>query len=188
MLLQQQEQLENGRRLPLEDIVFDDLQEAVLDLKALVERLRLHIRIHQDRFLEQLQQHLVQAAQVHDRAVIALHQLLDREHVGRVLVAEQLRNPGLVVEQQPVLLAPGQHVQGEANPPEKFATLAQHAQLARRQEPVSHQGLEVAGAEMPVSDPQDHVDVAQPAGAALDVGLQVVGRVVVAARAAPAAP
>ena len=40
---------------------------------------RRRILVEQDRFLEELQQHLVQARQLHDRAVVPLHELLDGE-------------------------------------------------------------------------------------------------------------
>ena len=70
-----------------------DLEVVVADLEALVERHRLGAR-RQDRLAEELQQHLVQQAHVHHRAVVALHELLDRERVARVLVAEQLARAG----------------------------------------------------------------------------------------------
>ncbi len=129
---------------------------------------------------EELQQHLVQQAHVHDRAVVALHELLDREGVGSVLVAEHLRDADLVVEQQPVLAAPGDHVQGEAHLPQEGLRRAQLAQLARREETVLDQFVERLGAEVPLGDPADGLHVAQPARARLYVRLEVVGRVVVA--------
>ena len=70
-------------------------------------------------------------------------------------------------------------MQGEAHPPQEVPSLPQHPQLPGCQEFVRHQGLQIARAEMPARHPENHVDVAQPARAALDVGFQVVGRVVV---------
>ena len=103
-------QLEQGRRLTREDVVIRGLQEAVLHLESLVEANRFGRGIHEDRFLEQLQQHFVEPRQVHDRAVIALHQLLDRQRVGCVLVTEQRRQLRLVIEEQTILATPRQHV------------------------------------------------------------------------------
>ena len=48
------------------------------------------VRAAENGLLELLQDHLVEPAQVHDRAVVALHELLDRQHVGGILVAKQL--------------------------------------------------------------------------------------------------
>ena len=134
----------------------------------------------EDRFAKQLQQHFVQQAHVHRRAVVALHELFDRERVGRVLVAEHLREPDLVIEQQPVFAAVRQHVQREADLPQERLRGLQLAQLALGQEAVLDQLIERVGAEVPLRDPADGLDVAQPAGARLHVRLEVVGRVVVA--------
>jgi hypothetical protein len=73
VLLQQQEQLEQGGRVLCKYLVTARLQETVLDLKALVDRLRFGMRIHEDLFLEQLQQHFIETAQIHHGSVIALH-------------------------------------------------------------------------------------------------------------------
>ena len=119
VLLHQAEQLEDRRGLPREDVVGGDLEVVVAHLEARVERHDLRGGVGEDRLAEQLQQHLVQQAHVHDRAVVALHELLDRERVGRVLVAEHLRDADLVVEQQPVLAPAGEHVQREAHLPQE---------------------------------------------------------------------
>ncbi len=74
-----------------------------------------------------LQQHLVEPAELHDRAVVALHELLDGQRVGRVLVAEHLGEVDLVIEQQPVLAPAGEHVQREADLPQEGLALVQDA-------------------------------------------------------------
>ena len=112
------------------------------------------------------------------RAVVALHELLDRERVGGVLVAEDLRQPDLVVEQQPVLAPAGEHVQAEAHLPQEGLRLLEPAQLRRGEEAVRDQLVERVGAEVPLRHPADGLDVAQAARAGLDVGLEVVGGVV----------
>jgi len=99
VLLQQKEQLEQRRRLVNEDLVGDSLQKAVLDLEMGVQGLRRSARIHQERLLELLQQHLVQPGQVHDRTVVTLHELFDGKRVRRILVSEHARELHLVIEQ-----------------------------------------------------------------------------------------
>ena len=156
------------------------LKVAILDLKALVERLGRRIRVHEDSFLEELQQHFVESRQVHHRAVIALHELLDGERVAGVLVAKHLRDPDLVVEQQPVLGAACQNVQGEAHAPQECLAALQAPQLPGGQELVFDELVEGPDAEIPFRNPADHLDVAQPPGTALDVRLEVVARIMVA--------
>ncbi len=129
VLLQQQEQLEQRRRVVLEDVFIHGLQVAVLDLEALVEGLRRCVRIHEDGFLEELQQHLVEPRELHHGAVIALHELLDGQRVAGILVAEHLRDPDLVVEQQPVLGTAREDVQREAHAPQEGLAAFQPPQL-----------------------------------------------------------
>ena len=83
----------------------------------------------EDGFAEQLQQQFVEQHDVHDRAVVALHELLDRQRVRGVFVAEALRELDLVIEQQPVLAPAGEHVQAEAHLPEEGLRLLELAQL-----------------------------------------------------------
>src|SRR5512139_3107993 len=71
-------------------------------------------------------------------------------------------------------------MQTEADAPQKRAPLSQDSELARRQELVGYELVERARAQVPLREPTDHLDVAQAAGAAFDVRLEVVGRVVIA--------
>ena len=123
VLLEQQKELEQGRRVAGKHVFVRGLQETVLDLESFVEADRLGGRVHEDRFLEQLQQHLVEARQIHDRAVVALHELLDRQRVGGILVAKECGELGLVIEQEAVFAPARQHVQAIANPPEELLTI-----------------------------------------------------------------
>ena len=183
VLLDDHEQLEQRRRVAVEHVVVGDLDVVVADLEARIHRHRRGVRPGEDRFAEQLQQHFVQQAHVHRRAVVALHELLDRERVGRVLVAEHLREPDLVIEQQPVFAAVRQHVQREADLPQERLRRFQLAQLALRQEAVLDQLFERVAAEVALRDPADRLDVAQPARARLHVRLEVVSGVVIAVMA-----
>ncbi len=106
--------------------------------------------------------------------------MLDRQRIDCVLVAQHFGQFLLVIEQQPVFAPAGQGVQGEANAPEKGLAVFEALQLARCQEIVVDEFGQRRGPEMPLGHPADHLDVAQPARAAFDVGFEVVGRVVVA--------
>ena len=177
----QQEELEQGRGAVAEDGSRARLDKAILDLEALIEWFdRQYLAGMQDRLVEMLQQHVVEARQGRDMAVVALHELLDGETLRRVSKAEQFGDGTLVVEQQAVLGPAGKHVQGVAHLPQEGLTLAQDTQLGVVHEAGGHQVAVAFAAEMSLGDPADHLDIAQPAGRALDIGLQVVLGVVVA--------
>ena len=181
VLLEQQEDLEQRGRLAREHLVVGRLEIAVAALEARAERERRLVLVEQNRLLEELQQHLVEPADLHDRPVVALHELLDGERKARVLVAEHLRELHLMVEQKPVLAAPREQVQAEADSPQERLRLDQDPHLALGQELVLDELLETRHAEMPTREPADHLDVAEAPRAAFDVRLEVVGGVVVAA-------
>jgi hypothetical protein len=167
----------------LEHLVVLDLEEIVAHLEARVERAGRRLRVEQDGLLEQLQQHLVQPGEFLHRPVVLLHELLDREGEAGILVAEHLRQLDLVVEQQPVLAPPGDGVQRPADAPQEVLAGEQPAVLVVGEEALLGELVQAADAEVAARHPADHLDVAQAAGAALDVGLEVVGGVVVAVMA-----
>ena len=150
---------------------------AIGDLKARIERLRGRALI-EDGLAKELQQQFVQQAHVHHRAVVALHQLFDREREGGILVAEDARELHLVIEQQSILAPPGDAVQRKAHAPEEGLRALQAAQLGRCQEALGRELIERLDAEVPLGHPGDRLDVAQAAGARLHVGLEVVRRIV----------
>ena len=177
VLLQEHEQLEQRRRSAREYLLVHCLERAVAHLEARVQRARW-LALAEDGFAEQLQQQLIQQAHVHHGTVVTLHELFDGERVRGVLVAEDLREADLVVEQQPVLVPSGEDVQAEAHLPQERLRLRQPPQLRGAQEPLGRESIEGVGAELPLRHPGDGLDVAQPAGAGLDVGLEVIGGVV----------
>ena len=144
-------------------------QVIVADLKARVDRHR-RPALREDGLAEQLQQHLVQQAHVHDGAVVLLHQLFDGEREAGVLVAEQLGELDLIVEQQAVFAPAGENVQPESHLPQEGLARLELAQLLARQEAVRHQLIERVGAEMALRDPADGLDVAQAPGLDLTFG------------------
>ena len=179
MLLQQQEHLQKGEGIAAEDVLAGGLHVAVHGLEAAVERFdALAPAGVEDRLLEVLQQHLVQARQLHDFAVIAFHQAFDAEPAAAVLESEHPGQGPLVVEQEPVLGTPGQDVQREAHPPQEPPAGLQCVELACGKEAVIDQLAEGLRPEMASGDPGDGLDVAQAARTLLDVRLEVVAGVV----------
>src|SRR3569833_768187 len=89
MLLEQQEDLEQRERIAPKHALVHHLDEALVALEALVDgRRRYGLVGVEDGLFEELQQHLVETAQLHHRAVVLLHELLDREARAAVAVAE----------------------------------------------------------------------------------------------------
>ena len=115
VLLQHHEYLEQRRRRARKDLVVHGLEVIVAHLESRVQRTRRRGLV-EDGFAEQLQQQFVEQRHVHDRAVIALHELLDRERVRGVFVAEALRELDLVVEQQAVFAPAGDARAGRSAP------------------------------------------------------------------------
>ena len=134
VLLQYQEQLEQSRRMAREGIVRDRLEALVALLEMAVERQDGSIAVGNELLAELLQKQLVEPGNLHRGAVIALHELLDGERVGRVLVAEHPSQPDLVVEQEPVLAPPAHDVQREAHSPQPGLGRFQLHELAGREE------------------------------------------------------
>ena len=120
VLLQQQEYFEQRERMAAEDIPADSLHIAVDGLKAPVQRLDAVAAADvEDRLLEVPEQHLVQTRKLHHLAVVALHQVFDAEPAAFVLETQHFGQMALVIEQEPILGAPGEDVQREPHPPQE---------------------------------------------------------------------
>ena len=85
-----------------------------------------------------------------------------------------------MIEQQPVFATVRQDVQGKPDLPEKGLRCLQLAQLAARQKAVIDELIERVCIEVTLRYPADRLDIAQAAGARLDVRFEVVGCVMVA--------
>ena len=184
----QQKGFENGPRLLLEQLVVHHFQQAVAVDEALVDRAllgrRLALRGAQV-LLDVLQQDLVELRDGLGRPVVAAHQhFAGAQHhaavVGTlVLKAEGFGHSVLQVEHQPVLAPAGDQVQARAHHRQQRLVVAQLAQLARRHQAGTVQILPVAADAGRARRPQNDLQVAQPAGRFLAVGLERVGRVLV---------
>ncbi len=171
----QQEDLHQREGGALEHLRMGHLDIVVAHLKTRVERQDgRRLGVAQQDLLEVLHQQVVQLGQGHDDAVVLLHEAFDRQLGVVVLEAEQPRQRPLVVEQQPVLGAPGQRVQGEAYLPEKGPAAGEDAVLGFVDKTLLDQLAQVVGAEVAQGHPADGLDIPQAARGALYIGLQVV--------------
>ena len=141
-------------------------------------------------FLQAFQQLDQQALGCACGAEVFLHEALDRVVAGRVGVgmAQPRRQRALPVKQQAFLGTAGFEVQGVAIATQRRARFAQGIALAGFEQVRLHQPVEGIHAHQPLAEPADQVEVAQAAGTVLEVGLEVVGGVVVARMAAGARP
>lgn len=161
----QHEDFQEGERGALEDVRVRHLDVAVAQLEATVQRLDLHrLLAGQDDFLEVLDDQVVQLGDRHHHPVVLLHEAFDRQFDVVVFVAEQTGDAALVIEQQAILGAPGEHVQGIADPPEELLAGSQHAALAFHQEAFAHQGVQVEAAELAAGHPEDGLMSRRPPG------------------------
>ena len=180
VLRHQHEDFDDGEGGALEHVRVGDLDIAVAHLEAAVQgRGRAAFAGAQDHFLEVLIDQVRQLGNPHHHAVVLLHEVFDAALAVAVLIAEQGGDLHLVIEQQAVFGAPGEHVQGVAHLPQKFMAGGQQGVFAFQQETVADQGLQVQRAELAACHPKHGLDVAQAAGRALDVGFEVVLGVVV---------
>ena len=156
-----------------------DVEQLVDHLEIGVERRRLGARRKQPR-VQVLQQDHVDLAHELGRAVVALHQLLARALGRRVDEPDLARERVLQVEHQPVLAAAGEVVQAhaqraDAGAPAATPSRASPVVMSPARASSRHDAAEARGAR----DPDHRLQVAQAAGAFLDVGLEVVRGVVV---------
>ena len=112
---------------------------------------------------------------------VVLHEALDVAQARMLGVAEPHRDLALDVERQPLLGPPGEKVHVAAHRPEEIAAAAKPAVLARVVDAVRDELLALAHAIDVFGDPVERVQVAQPALAVLDVGLDQIARLAGAA-------
>ena len=180
MLGHHQEQLQQRAGAVEKDVGMAQLDVAASNLEACVDRLDLErLARVEDHLVEMLQQHVVEPGQRGDMAIVGFHELLDRETLRRVGVAEQLGQGALMIEQQAVFGAFRDHVQCIAHLPQEGLALAQNPQFGVVHEALGDDILVAQWPEMALGHPADHLDVAQPAWRTLEVGLEMILGVVV---------
>jgi hypothetical protein len=108
---------------------------------------------------------------------IELHEPLDRRFPWPVGVVHDLGDARLIFEAQPLLGAAGEQMQVAAHRPEEALRAVEAAELGGGEKPGLHQVGRFLDAMDVLADPVERVEVAQPALAVLDVGLDDVAAV-----------
>ena len=114
---------------------------------------------------------------------VMLHEALDIAQAGPRGVAEPHRDIALDVERQPFLGAAGDEMHVAADRPEKVLAAAEHAVFVAVEHAALDQFLRLAHAIDVFGDPEQGVQVAQPAFAVFDIGLDQIARLAGAAMA-----
>ncbi len=122
---------------------------------------------------------MVQFADPPRNAEIVFHHPLDWL-VAFTAVVQALRHAELTIKQQAVIVATDLQMQGEANAPEDVQTFIQFGAFCQRQEAKADHFIQRGSAKMAAGDPLQSMNIAQAAGAAFDIRLQVVARAVIA--------
>ncbi|MNZ65316.1 hypothetical protein D3C78_835050 [compost metagenome] len=151
-----------------------------MQLEARVDWLRRRFVFRgEDDLLEVLDDQVAELGNAHHHPVVLLHEVFDG--VLRVVPgkAQQAGDRALVIEQQAVLGAAGEHVQGIANFPQEFLGGRQQGVFAFHQEAFARQCAQVQRAVLAAGYPQNRLDIPQATRRAFDVGFQVVFGIVV---------
>ncbi|MNJ62855.1 hypothetical protein D3C77_587110 [compost metagenome] len=164
MLGHQYEDFQHGERGALEDVRAYRLDVAVMQLEARIERLGAAAVVVENDFFEVLDDQVAELGDAHHNPVVLLHELFDGPLGVVIAEAEQGGNTALMIEQQAVFGAAGEHVQGIADLPQEFLGGGQQGVFALQQEAFARQGMQVQGAVLATGDPQYRLDVAQAAG------------------------
>ena len=178
MALHREERVEHRRRARLEQRLVADVEKLVDRLERVVDGYRLVLCRKEPR-VQVLQHDDVDLPHELRRAVVALHQLLARGFRRRVGETELARERILLVEHEPVLAPSREIVEPHAQPSDQPLLPRNGARLLARDEARPRQLAPRAPEAGRARDPQHGLQVAQPARAFLDVGLEVVRGVVV---------
>ena len=161
--------LEQGEGVAAEHAAVDHLDLPVADLEPPVEAPHPRPSLPVEEALaEELQQQLVQPAEVLDGPVVAFHELLDAEVVVGVAIPEVGRDRDLAIEEQAVLAPAGEVVERGARLPQKVLAVAKAPELLPGQEAVVEEVAKPRTRppfrpEVAARDPRDGLDVAEPA-------------------------
>ncbi len=178
MIEQQRERIDHRARPALEQRRRSRLEPRSDRDEIAIEHARLA-----GRRIEQLHEALgdLRAKPLDDRrrAVIALHELLDREiFLVLVLVAELGCERALVVEQQAFLGASGGEVQRIAISAQRRFRSIERGALGRIEHALRDHRVEIRRARDAPAEPAQQIERAQAAGPVLEIRLEVVRRVV----------
>ncbi len=178
-LFVQQERFENGVRFALENVVAGDFQHALLLDETLVEHARNAARRWKQLRFHVLDQDGGKLRNGFRGPVITAHELFARALGRSRFVAEAFRQRRLQVEHKNVLPPLGNHMQPRAQGLQKTFVATQFAGFPFGDEATGIQFTPAAAETGRARDPQNELQIAQPAGAFLDIRLQAVRRVLI---------
>src|SRR6516162_416516 len=115
-----------------------------------------------------------QIADVFGHQKIMLHEALDVAAAGMVGIAHSLADLGLQIEGQPLFGAAGEVMEVAANRPQELLGARKALRSVRREHAVVDEFPDVVGAVDVFRDPEQRMQVSQPALALLDVRLELV--------------
>ncbi|MNZ74425.1 hypothetical protein D3C78_928730 [compost metagenome] len=160
----QHKDFQHGERCALEHVRPYCLDVAVMQAEACIQRLGAAAVVVEDHLFKMLDDQVAELSNAHDHPVVLLHELLDGAFGVVIAEAKQGSNAALVIEQQTVFGATGEHVQGVADLPQELLGGGQQGVFALQQEAFASQGVQVQGAVLAPGDPQHGLNVAQAAG------------------------
>src|SRR5258706_1255185 len=177
MFLQPQERLEDLPRLALEEPRVADLEVHVDDLEVVVEDRDAAVGSRRDVVEEVREQDLVEAPDRLGREVVVAHEQARRRHRAGGVEFGLSWEADLVVEDEAVLAPRRQVMQADAKALEHALVGGDVVRFRGRDDPRLGELAPRSADSRGAREPQDHLQVAQPPGAFLDVRLEVVGGV-----------
>ncbi len=108
---------------------------------------------------------------------VMLHEALDAARAGVIAIAHADADLALAIEGQAILGAAGEEMEMAAHRPEEILRPRETLRLFRRQHFEIDELVDVVGAIDVFRDPEQRMEIAQPALAFLDVGLDEVARI-----------
>ena len=174
------EHAQNRLRFADKQRVVAQIDKRAAQLKIIINRPRFLIfGERQNRFFKQLDQHLVQLADPTSDAEEILHHMFDRL-VAFAFIAQATGDAELPVEQQAIIVAVELKMKRKTNPPQLMQAFIKLVALGFGQEAETDHFIKRGGAEMAARDPLQSMNIAQAAGAAFHIRLQVIAGSVIA--------
>ena len=179
MPLQQQESFEDRGRPRGEEFLVPNIEKLVDRLEVGIDRLHADLRREQAG-VQVLQKDDVDLPNRLRGTVIALHELLGRASRCGIDESQLAGERALDVEHQSILAPAGKIVQPDAQIVDQPLVPREIACFGRSHQAVRSQIAPGAAEARGTGDPQDRLQIAPAAGAFLEVGLEVIGGVLVA--------
>ena len=173
VLLEQDERFEQRRRIALVQVLGYGFQKLAAYAEARADRVVLPVVLRRDERSQVLEQDHVQLRNRLGSPVIALHQLLAREAVRLIAHAELGCERRLMIEEQTILAPARDVVEPYAQHAEEALVALDVARFLGGDEAPLRQIRPALADPRSPRDPEYRLQVAQAAGAFLDIGLEV---------------